>query len=74
MASWAIPGLVALAAFVLMYFTCMRPMRRGHCGMPMSSTEASSCGENATDSEKQVQQLRLEIAQLRHDLEQSAVE
>lgn len=37
-----VPALVVAGALALMYFVCLRPMRRGHCadGGTQASTEA----------------------------------
>ena len=40
-----LPAGVAVAAIALTYLFCIRPMRRGHCGMMPSS------GENELDKE-----------------------
>lgn len=54
-----LPVGVAAAALVLTYFTCIRPMRRGHC-MPRSLEPVE---DPAVSGE--IAQLRAEIAALR---------
>ena len=41
MPSWLPPLLITAAALTIMYFTCMRPMRHGHCPMPRCSNCAT---------------------------------
>ncbi len=56
-----LPVGVAATAIVLTYFTCIRPMRRGHCTMTPRSQEPV---ENPAVS-GEIAQLRAEIATLR---------
>ncbi|GGO84961.1 hypothetical protein GCM10011584_03770 [Nocardioides phosphati] len=70
MPSWLPPLLITGAALVLMYFTCMRPMRGGHCAMSANPR----AGRSAEESDAEVQQLRDEVARLRGDLDRSRVE
>ncbi len=56
-----LPVGVAAAALVLTYFTCIRPMRRGHCMMMPRSQEPV---ENPAVS-GEIAELRAEIAALR---------
>lgn len=53
-----------LASLVLMYFFCVRPMRRGRCAM---TPEARAGGQAsaATDREAEIARLRDEIAPLK---------
>ncbi|GAA3137322.1 hypothetical protein JOF29_000069 [Kribbella aluminosa] len=70
------PGWFPLAAAVagigLMYFVCIRPMRRGTCGpagcaAKDTTTAAAQGGDAARDAE--LDRLRAEIAQVRDELE-----
>ena len=56
-----LPFLVATIAIGLMYFMCIRPMRRGQCGM-MPRQHAN---EADTEREDEIARLRAEIAELR---------
>ncbi|GAB3668675.1 hypothetical protein GCM10027596_39820 [Nocardioides korecus] len=56
-----LPVGVTAAALVLTYFTCLRPMRRGHCMMMPSRHESV---ENCAVSDEAAR-LRAEIAALR---------
>ncbi len=58
-----LPVGVAATALVLTYFTCIRPMRRGHCTMTPRSQKLT---ENPAVSEE-IAQLRAEIATMRAD-------
>jgi len=61
------PALIAVAAIGLMYFVCIRPMRRGQCGMmPQQPTGGSDAERDA-----EVARLRAEIAELRQAQESS---
>lgn len=57
-----LPAVVAAAAVGLTYFMCIRPMRRGHCA---TNFQQSASRDDARASE--IEQLRAEIAELRHD-------
>lgn len=52
---------VAGAALVLTYFTCLRPMRRGHC-MMMPRTQERDAGRDVSG---EIARLRAEVAALR---------
>ncbi len=56
MPTW-LAGLVALAAVVTVYFTCLRPMRRGHCALP--------AGGQDTELQREIAELREELRILR---------
>jgi hypothetical protein len=56
---------VLIAAIGLTYLFCVRPMRRGHCGMGGSTTDIA--GESKRREE--IARLRAEIAQARRDLQ-----
>lgn len=60
-----LPALVAVAAIGLMYFVCIRPMRRGQCGM-MPQQHAN---EARAEREDEIARLRAEIAELRRTQE-----
>lgn len=62
-----LPVVVAVAALGLMYLMCIRPMRRGHCGM-MPQQHASDID---TQREDEIVRLRAEIAELRQSQEAS---
>ena len=55
------PALIAAAAIGLTYFVCIRPMRRGQCGMMPHQHDAESDAER----DAEVARLRAEIAELR---------
>lgn len=56
-----LPLLVATAAIGLMYFMCIRPMRRGQCGI----VPRQHAGEAETEREEEIARLRAEVAELR---------
>lgn len=58
-----LPVAIALAALVLTYFTCIRPMRRGHCVMTTGRQEPAEDPAVL----KEIAQLRTEIGALRGD-------
>ena len=62
-----LPVLVAAAAIGLMYVMCIRPMRRGQCGM----TPQQPAGEADAKREAEAARLRAEIAELRRTQESS---
>lgn len=61
------PALVAVAAITLTYFTCIRPMRRGHCGM----TPGQHAGVVDSEREAEIARLRAEVADLYRSQDQS---
>lgn len=62
-----LPALIAVGAIGLMYFVCIRPMRRGQCGM-MPQQHA---GGTEAEREAEIARLRAEIAELRRTQESS---
>lgn len=61
------PALVAVAAITLTYFLCIRPMRRGRCGM-MPQHQAGDSGEQR---DAEIARLRAEVDELRRSQESS---
>lgn len=54
-----VPAGVAVAAIALTYFFCIRPMRRGHCGMMPSSCES--------ELDKELSEARLTLNRMHTD-------
>lgn len=61
------PALVAVAAITLTYFTCIRPMRRGQCGM----TPGQPAGAADSERDTEIARLRAEVADLHRSQEES---
>jgi hypothetical protein len=57
-----LPGIVVAASLALTYVFCLRPMRRGQCGMSRVVTSAAPVAE---DRDAEVAALRAEVAALR---------
>ena len=60
------PALVAVAAITLTYFACIRPMRRGQCGM----TPGQHAGKADSERDAEIARLRAEVADLHRGQEQ----
>lgn len=59
MSEWWLPGGVAVAALVLTYLFCVRPMRRGRCAMPAAGSNS------AADLDRDLAEARTELTRLR---------
>lgn len=62
-----LPALVAVAAITLTYFLCIRPMRRGQCGM-MPQHQG---GDTDAQRDEEIARLRAEVDELRQSQEPS---
>lgn len=60
-----LPALIAVAAITLTYFMCIRPMRRGQCGM----MPQKHVGGVDSEREAEIARLRAEVAELRRSPE-----
>lgn len=61
---WLIPAGIASASLALMYLTCIRPMRSGHCMTMFDATTADGGSQEAAE----IAELRAEVAALQRDL------
>ena len=76
MSGYALPLLLAVASAAMMYFCCVRPMRRsaaGHAGPERQAAARSCCGapgaQSAPDADvdAEIKRLREEVRLLRHE-------
>ena len=55
---------VLLASLALTYFVCIRPMRKGRCGM-VPKAQAGEQARSTVDDEGEIARLRAEVTALR---------
>lgn len=61
---WLIPAGIASASIALMYLTCIRPMRSGHCMTMFDATTSDGRSQEAAE----IAELRAEVAALQRHL------
>ena len=59
-------AVVLLASLALTYFVCIRPMRKGRCGM-VPKAQGEEQARSTVDDEGEIARLRAEVAALRAD-------
>lgn len=61
MSQWLLPASTVIAAVALMYFFCVRPMRRGDCASTTGRPSSSA------DLDRALEQARTELTRLRSE-------
>ncbi|GHE75799.1 hypothetical protein ABZ508_09890 [Streptomyces lavendulocolor] len=79
MSGYVLPLLLTAASLAMMYFCCVRPMRRGtagHAGPHRQAAARSCCGapggqtDQDADVDAEIKRLREEAQLLRHEADQ----
>ncbi|MEU0023577.1 hypothetical protein ABZ173_38800 [Streptomyces rochei] len=79
MSGYVLPLLLTAALLAMMYFCCVRPMRRGaagHVGPHQQAAARSCCGapggqtDQDADVDAEIKRLREKVQVLRHEVDQ----